>query len=82
MEIVKQNFQDCLMYTNAISGEDESRIIPSLILMKVNVNTIFGASIMPQNLSSEANALDKEKLCFAMQKNDKTTTAKQTHKFL
>merc|ERR1711894_820012 len=28
--------------------------------MKVNVNKMFGANIMPQNLSSEANALDTE----------------------
>ena len=56
----KQNFKDCLMYTSPISGNDESNTTPSLILMKVNVNTLFGGSIMPQNLSSEANALDTE----------------------
>ena len=58
--VFKKTFKDCLMYTSPISGNDESNTTPSLVLMKVNVNTLFGGSIMPQNLSSEANALDTE----------------------
>ena len=56
--LFKRHFKDVLMHTNVTSGNVNKT--PSLIMMKVNVNTVFGASIMPQNLSSEANALDTE----------------------
>ena len=55
--LYKKYFKDNLMHTNKI---EDGLTNPSLILMQMNINNLFGASIMPQNLNSEANALDTE----------------------
>jgi len=55
--LYERYFKDNLMHTKKFN---DASSLPSLILMKINVNVVFGGSIMPQNLNQESNALDTE----------------------